>query len=318
MYPKKPALSELIKAARKEKGWTQDDLALKAKRSLDTISRWETGRHIPRPRMAHVLRCVLDISNPDWRSAEQRSKASKDPDNAPFSSQPYDVLSIADLQRNGFEPQRALEQVPDLIADWDEFDPGGPENDMGPDEKWDAIALKSSNTHFVLVEEGQSVVGYWSFVPIRSNMYHRIYNGENVNKELNHGDVALPIRGDEVSLYFIDLFSRNQINPALMVSKVLETMQGLLVDWERQGILVQSVIAHLSTPMIIAFCEQDLGFEIVAHHQVHTMYVDPINKVKEKTRIGVFDMRKHLVAGGKVQNLLNEVGLLKSYREAFA
>ena len=55
-------LSRILSQERKQRGWTQEELARKVGVDVKTVKRWERGGSIPRPYARQVLSKVLDKS----------------------------------------------------------------------------------------------------------------------------------------------------------------------------------------------------------------------------------------------------------------
>jgi transcriptional regulator with XRE-family HTH domain len=54
-------LAERVRAARRERGWTREMLAVYAGVSATTVARIERGEHIPRPATLMALARALDL-----------------------------------------------------------------------------------------------------------------------------------------------------------------------------------------------------------------------------------------------------------------
>ena len=77
MTDAKPPLAEQIKEARRQRGWSQKELAELCKVSVETVTNWERGRH-PKNKEALVKRVLElgdDAAEQDTRSISQYSDA---------------------------------------------------------------------------------------------------------------------------------------------------------------------------------------------------------------------------------------------------
>ncbi len=269
-----PTLAQLIKVKRRYLGISQEELADRVSVSARTVERWENGRSLPRIRKHDVLCSVLGITNTEYSTAERQSAASIDPQKTLISSLPLEALSLAEIIKRGVDPDKVFQQIGGVIDSWPQ--PEEPNNFMGDDDVWDEIAKSSPFTHFFLVEEGRSVVAFWSLIPIGPELYRRIVAGTNVNQFIGPGDVVQPIPGDAVSLYFVDLFTLRRdktvvIQEPLVLAKVAETLSRLIKYWDEIDISIERMVAHFSTPEIIRTGDK-CGFRKRTTHECHTMY----------------------------------------------
>jgi transcriptional regulator with XRE-family HTH domain len=62
METRQPTLGEFIARARAARGWTQEDLALRAEVRLSSLRNWESGRFRPSLAQALSLALVLDLT----------------------------------------------------------------------------------------------------------------------------------------------------------------------------------------------------------------------------------------------------------------
>jgi transcriptional regulator with XRE-family HTH domain len=291
-----PTLAQLIKVKRKYLGISQEELADRVNVTARTVERWENGRSLPRIRKHDVLCSALGITNTEYSTAERQSAVSIDPQKALISSLPLEALSLAEIIKRGVDPDKVFRQLGSLIDSWPQ--PEGLNNFMGDDDAWDEIAKSSPFTHFFLVEDGRSVVAFWSLIPIGPELYQRIFSGENVNQFIGPGDVVQPIPGDAVSLYFVDLFTLRRdkavvIQEPLVLAKVAETLSRLIRHWAAIDISIERMVAHFSTPEIIRTGDK-CGFHPVAKHDCHTMYdYDQIEQATEIHELVIADEVGH-------------------------
>ena len=274
----RPTVGELIAERRAALSLSQEALAGLVKATEKTIRRWEKGTNPPKPRWWPSLREALKVSEEKFASAIRESSISENSPDAPLSNLRYEVLSLEEIQRRNVDPDYVFSQLGSVISPWRQPSPDskpGDRNFMGHDETWDRIALKSPSTHFYLIEDGRTVVAFWSFVAVDDSMYAKIRNGERVNESFGVDDVIDPMPNDELALYFIDFFPLKRVAVWTVMGMFLDSFKALLTEWRSPSIniSIKKVTAHLSTPAIITTAKR-FGFEFCTDHSCHTMYTD--------------------------------------------
>jgi transcriptional regulator with XRE-family HTH domain len=99
--------SERLKMLRKERGWSQEDLATKMEVSPGSVGNWEMGPYEPHAKTLKKLAALLEVDVPFLLRGEERSPT------ATIREQPpgYGAVNLAELLREVEEARDSLERI---------------------------------------------------------------------------------------------------------------------------------------------------------------------------------------------------------------
>lgn len=167
------------------------------------------------------------------------------------------------------------QQTDDIIGEL-QTPPGAENSNLSESDRWKAIARKSPDSHFRLMDAQQVLVGFWSLSFVKQSVYDRIRLGQNVHESFCVDDLDLRVLPGRYSVYFSDLFRRSPEKETPipfgkhLLSSTLDYFDRLS-DPDR-GIYVDRIVTLLSTPEAISMCER-IGFEYICDHEKQKMFL---------------------------------------------
>lgn len=154
-------------------------------------------------------------------------------------------------------------------------------NNYGSDANWLSLYQVSPETSLVVLDHNNRILGFWNFLFVKTSFYEKARRGLNVNKDISVSDLITPIKGS-YDVYFVDLFTRVESRTAALNRTLLFGLTQKLVEFARQGILVNRICANLSSEVALALAS-DFGFECISPHTEHKML---LNGVIAPTQVG--------------------------------
>ncbi len=179
----------------------------------------------------------------------------------------FTVKSFDELLKGGLEINSLWNAMVKILDKFPLPDDEG--NDMGSKEKWCRIYDLSPDTGYALLHHSEGIVGFWYVVAVTEEVYERILEGENINREIDTCDIRVFDMEGDYDLYLVDFFRTSETIVArrCMLRKFMEFLESLAL----QDIYIKRIAANVTSYIAQNSCKSH-GFKYIAEHKYHTMY----------------------------------------------
>ena len=229
--------------------------------SAKTISNWEDGTKMPRPRHILLLREVFDISESNMRTLVR--------DALNLRAGNFEKYSIQDwtFVRDNFSSYEVfLEKLVSidrsLLEDLSE-------EQEGTAEQWAPILENHKETWRLLVHN-KEIIGYWHFIPLNKVLFRRAIDGALIESELNlHSTV--PITGPGNYDIFVSMFAIETEHKIKGASILQMNLMKTIKKFASSGVFFSGISACALSIEGMALCQR-LGMENVGRYQTAKEY----------------------------------------------
>jgi len=190
-------------------------------------------------------------------------------------------LHIADLDNVtqwNWNGQQLLEKL--ISIDYEIFHELTPAQE-GQASQWAPVFLDHPDTWRLMITPANEIVGYWHFVPLFDDDYHRAIKGELRDSEITTDKVRVFELPGRYSIYFVSfgLFPRFRRTKGLKL--LVDSLFDVLLGLARHGIFVEQICANAFSDSGEGLCKT-FGMKYLAKHKERgNIYVATLAEILE-------------------------------------
>lgn len=133
-------------------------------------------------------------------------------------------------------------------------------------DQWIAITESNPDTHALVMNSNDQIVGYWHFQALHEDLFEKALRGELEDHEITVDRVKVLCAPGIYNAYFI-IFCVSKAYRCFRVSRMLvEALLSRLEEFSEHGILIHKICANAFTPEGIGLC-RSLGMQYLRPHQ---------------------------------------------------
>jgi hypothetical protein len=213
----------------------------------------------------HLIPSLLLQSNITKTAIGPNSQLNMRPTAVLSGTSRSDRLMVADLRgltSSGWTMRSIMEAT--IEMDYENV-AGLDERSEGAMDQWVAIAESNPDTHALVLNPNNEIVGYWHFEALHDDLFEKSLRGELEDAEITVDKVRFFCAPGIYNLYFIIFCVMKQYRSFRVNRMLVEALLIRLEEFAEEGILIHRISANAFTKEGIGLC-RSLGMRYLRPH----------------------------------------------------